>query len=167
MCLSLQQGIYLLQLLQDFSRRHTGGHQLLDGFLKFCLLGFLRSLSIGFCLMLFQIGELGIQLLQLCLLRLQVSLQIVHVLFKSGNLGGQGFLGGCFLGNQSCEVGSGDGLDLVLRSFGTRHEKHTPKNILRCRGKCSVEITLRDMTEPDISQITIYQDGQKYYSRGT
>ena len=54
----------LLQLFQNLSGRHTGGHQLLDGVLQLGSLSFLRSLSIGFCFLFFQLGQLIIQLLQ-------------------------------------------------------------------------------------------------------
>ena len=106
----------LLQLFQNLSGRPTGGHQLLDGFLQLGSLSFLRSLSIGFCFLFFQLGQLIIQLLQLSLLGLQVGLDGFQILFQGSNVSCETLFGCCLLSDECGEVGGG----CIFRLIGVR-----------------------------------------------
>ena len=98
----------LLQLFQNLSGRHTGGHQLLDGFLQLGFLSFLRSLSIGFCFLFFQLGQLIIQLLQLSLLGLQVGLDGFQVFFQRSDVSCEALFRCRLLSDECSEIGGRD-----------------------------------------------------------
>ena len=106
-----QQGIYfLLQLLQNLSRRHTIGHQLLNRLLQFGFLRFFSFSCFHFRFLCFQLGKFGIQLLQLGLLSLQLGLDTFQILFQRSDISCETLFGGCLLSDESIEIGGRDSM---------------------------------------------------------